>query len=143
MKAPVSRCRRSRPTLPTRTMDLLGVGDDGNLYVWSAGAEVQPLDRFPLHENGNIVSGHYVIDRDGKAITAHIGQSVSAKWVVVQYMCGGLPTATVPRKYVEPDLLGRYVPDPKHTAEIVATLQRMTADVEARQTAPHRKRGRA
>jgi hypothetical protein len=143
MKAPVSRRRGKRPALAIRNMDLLGVGKDGNLYVWETAADVQPLDRLPKDADGHIISGHYVIERYGKAVTAHLGNSAKAGWVVVQYMCGGVRDAVMPRSHAEDMLLGRKVPDPVKEAEILHMLQKMNEDLTARQTAPHRKRGKA
>ena len=143
MKAPVSRRRSGWPALPTRTMDLLGIAADGNLYVWEAAAEVQPLVRLPQDRDGHIVSGHYVPERRGKAVTAHLSNGAAGGWIVVQYMCGGVPQTMMLRSHVESMLLGAKVPDPKQEASILDMLRQMHADQVASQTAPHRKRGKA
>lgn len=142
MTAPRNRRRGGWPVLPTRTMDLLGIGKDGNLYLWHKAALAQPLDRFPM-QGTYIINSHYVIERRGKAITAHISSTGQAGKVELQYMCGGLPTITVGRRGVEQSLLNRYMPDEKEAAEISKALRRLLDDETARQTAPHLRWGKA
>jgi len=120
-------------------MDLLGLGTDGNLYLWSEAAQVQPMDHLPLHGPGRIKSGHYVIARGTKAVTVHLSNAAKPGDVVVQYMCSDLQfVLTI--KVVEPMLLGQVVPDPKQEAKILDMLQQLLADQVARKTAPHRRR---
>lgn len=133
------RCRRKLPSAAPRKMDLLGIGKDGSLYLWEFAAMVQPVSAFERRGSG-IISGHYVILRQGKAITVHCGNMSDGR-VSVQYMCGGVPTCYLDRKTVEGILLGRVIPDPVLAAEILAKLQDLTEREIARQTAPHRKRG--
>ncbi len=89
MAQPKNRCRRKLPAFPTRTMDLLGIGKDGQLYVWDEAQQVQPVSTFE-RRGSMIVSGHYVVEHGGKAVTVHCGNLVDGR-VSVQFMCGGLP----------------------------------------------------
>ena len=139
MAPPVSRCRRKLPPSPARTMDLLGIGKDGQLYLWEAAQQVQPISRFERSGSG-IKCGHYVIEYDRAAVTVHCGNLVDGR-VVVQFMCGGERTVYLERKYVEAMLLGKVIPDPVAAAKISDMLRRLTEEAEARQTAPHRRRG--
>jgi len=139
MAQPKNRCRRKLPAFPTRTMDLLGIGKGGQLYLWDAAAQVQPLSAFP-RRGSMIVSGHYVLEEAGKAVTVHCGNMTDGS-VSVQWMCSERPTLSFPRKVIEPLLLGRVIPDPVQAAAITEGLRRLTEQVIARQTAPHRKRG--
>ena len=137
----ISRCQLRAPVPTVRIMDLHGIGADGNLYLWTAAARVQPMSRFPRTTHG-IVSGHYIILRGRAAVTVHCSNA-SKGWIVVQYMCGGAPTVTLPVKPLADALLGMVIPDPGESALITAALQRLTQDAVARQTAPHRRRGAA
>ncbi len=134
------RCRRKAPVPAVRTMDLLGVGQDGALYLWQAESKVLPVTAFESRGAG-IVSGHYVVDLKGSAVTVHCGNTTDGR-VSVQYMCGGLETTYLPRKYVEAKLLGKVVKDPEKEAEILRMLQELHKDVNARSTAPHLRRGK-
>ena len=134
------RCRRKLPPSPARTMDLLGIGKDRQLYLWSAAGQVRPVSTFESHGTG-IVSGHYVIEHDGAAITVHCHNLADGR-VGVQFMCGGLPDWYLPRKYVEPMLLGKVIPDPAKQAEISRLLREITETMDAKQTAPHLRRGK-
>lgn len=140
MASPVSRCRRKLPTPSLLTMDLLGIGKDGQLYLWEAAQQVQPISRFERSGSG-IVSGHYVIEFDGSAVTVHCGNLLDGR-VSVQFMCGGVRTLNLERKWVEKLLVGKVIPDPVAAAEITDTLRRLTEEAEARQTAPHLRRGK-
>ena len=139
MAQPKNRCRRKLPAFPTRTMDLLGIGKDGQLYVWDEAQQVQPVSTFE-RRGSMIVSGHYVVEHGGKAVTVHCGNLVDGR-VSVQFMCGGLPDRYLDRKAAESTLLGRVIPDPVQAAAITEGLRRLTEQVIAKQTAPHRKRG--
>ena len=134
-----SRCRRKfrEPTL--RIMDLLGVGKDGTLYLWEAAQKVRPISTFERNGSG-IVSGHYVIEHSGAAVTVHCGNLADGR-VSVQFMCGGLETLRLARKFVEAMLLGRVIPDAVKAAEITELLRQAAERLEARQTAPHLRRG--
>ena len=134
------RCRRKQPASSPVTMDLLGIGKDGNLYLWEAAAQVQPVSTFKSHGAG-IVSGHYVIEHDGAAITVHCHNMLDGR-VGLQFMCGGLPDWYLPRKDVEAMLIGRVIPDPVKSAEISRLLRELTETLDARNTAPHRRRGK-
>lgn len=59
-RSTLARLRRSRKTASVKaiTMDLLGLGRDGDLYLWQEAAEVLPITQFELHENGMIVGDH-------------------------------------------------------------------------------------
>ncbi len=139
MAQPKNRCRRKLPPAAPRTMDLLGIGKDGQLYLWEAAEQVQPVSTFESRGSG-IVSGHYVIEHGGKAITVHCSNMADGR-VGLLFMCGGLPDIALGRKTVETFLLGRVVPDPVKDAEILRLLRECTDAAIARQTAPHRKRG--
>ncbi len=78
--------------------------------------------------------------RGGKAVTVHCSNMADGR-VGVQWMCSDRPTLSFPRKVIEPLLLGRVIPDPVQAAAITEGLRRLTEQVIARQTAPHRKRG--
>ena len=104
MAPPVSRCRRKLPAPSPLTMDLLGIGKDGHLYLWEAAQQVLPISRFE-RSGSRIVSGHYVIESDGAAVTVHCGNPVDGR-VSVQFMCGGAPTLYLERKRVETMLVG-------------------------------------
>lgn len=133
------RCRRKPPAPAIRTMDLLGIGKDGHLYLWDAAQQVRPVSTFERRGSG-IVCGHYVIEHLGAAITVHCGNLADGR-VSIQYMCGGLESLYLARKYVEPMLLGKVIQDPVKEAEILRLLREMTKDLQARHTAPHRRRG--
>ncbi len=139
MAQPKNRCRRKLPPAAPRTMDLLGIGKDGQLYLWEAAEQVQPVSTFEGRGSG-IVSGHYVVEHEGHAVAVHCGNLADGR-VSVMFMCGGLPDRYLPRKAVEAILLGRVVPDPVKDAEILRLLRECTDAAIARQTAPHRKRG--
>ncbi len=139
MAQPKNRCRHKLPAFPTRTMDLLGIGQGGQLYLWDAAAQVQPLSAFP-RRGSMIVSGHYVLEEAGKAVTVHCGNMTDGS-VSVQWMCSERPTLSFPRKVIEPLLLGKVIQDPAKEAEILRLLRELNKDLQARQTAPHRKRG--
>ena len=134
------RCRRKLPPSPCRIMDLLGLGKDRQLYLWQAATQVRPVSSFEHHGAG-IVSGHYVVEHDGAAITVHCHNMADGR-VGIQYMCGGLPEMSLPRKYVEEMLLGRVIPDPAKAAEISRLLRELNETMDAKQTAPHLRRGR-
>ena len=134
------RCRRKLPPAPVRTMDLLGIGKYGGLYLWEAAAQVRPVSTFERSGTG-IVCGHYVLEVNGRAITVHCRNLVDGR-VGVLFMCGGLPDRYLPRKYVEEMLLGVVIPDPVAAAAISEALRRLTEDTVARQTAPHLRRGK-
>jgi len=139
MAQPKNRCRRKLPPALPRTMDLLGIGKGAELYLWDAAAQVQPVSTFE-RRGSMIVSGHYVVEHGGKAVTVHCGNLVDGR-VSVQFMCGGLPDRYLDRKAAEAILLGRVIPDPVQAAAITEGLRRLNEQVIARQTAPHRKRG--
>ncbi len=139
MAQPKNRCRRKLPAFPTRTMDLLGIGKDGQLYLWDAAQQVRPVSTFERSGSG-IVCGHYVVELLGAAITVHCGNLADGR-VSIQYMCGGLETLHLARKFVEPMLLGKVIQDPVKEAEVLRLLRELNKDLQARQTAPHRKRG--
>ena len=130
-----SRCRRKFPALEIRNMDLHGIGKDGCLYLWRASADVLPVSRFE-RRGGLIVSGHYVIERDGRAVTVHCGNQTDGR-ISLQFMCGGVGTMALSRADVEGMLLGRVVPDPVAESEItrklIEALEMRTRD----KTAPH------
>lgn len=134
-----SRCRRKFPTPIDRIMDLLGVGKDGNLYLWEAAQKVRPVSRFERCGSG-IVCGHYVIEHRGAAVTVHCGNLTDGR-IGVLFMCGGLETLRLDRKSIEPRLLGKVIPDPVAAAEITEMLRQAAERLEARHTAPHRRRG--
>ena len=136
----LSRCRRKLPPSPVRTMDLLGIGKDGGLYLWDAAAQVRPISAFERRGAG-IVCGHYVLEVNGRAITAHCHNLIDGR-VGVQFMCGGLPDRYLPRKYIEEMLLGQVVPDPVKAAEISRLLREINEAMDARQTARHLRRGK-
>ena len=129
-----SRCRRKFLALEIRTMDLHGIGKDGCLYLWRASADVLPVSRFE-RRGGLIVSGHYVIERDGRAVTVHCGNQTDGR-ISLQFMCGS-GTMALSLAEVESMLLGRVVPDPVAESEItrklIEALEMRTRD----QTAPH------
>ncbi len=133
------RCRRKPPAPAIRTMDLLGIGKDGQLYLWDAAQQVRPVSTFERSGSG-IVCGHYVIEHLGAAITVHCGNLTDGR-VSIQYMCGGLPDLYMGRKFVEPMLLGKVVKDPVKEAEILRLLRDVSDGLNARHTAPHRRRG--
>ena len=136
----LSRCRRKLPPSPVRTMDLLGIGKDGGLYLRDAAAQVRPISVFKRGGSG-IVSGHYVLEVNGRAITAHCHNLADGR-VAVQFMCGGLPDWYLPRKHVEAMLLGQVIPNPVKAAEILRLLRELSEATEARQTARHLRRGK-
>ena len=124
----------------TRTMDLIGLTDDGRLVLWSEAQQVRPITAFPTNGH-SIESGHYVLNWKNHAVTAHLTTGAAGS-VVVQFMCNRGPQLRMTRAEVEPLLLGIVVPDPAHEAEILRMLRELTADLTARQDAPHRQRGR-
>ena len=134
------RCRRKLPPSPTRTMDLLGIGKDRQLYLWSAAGQVRPVSSFERSGSG-VVCGHYVVEHNGAAITVHCHNMADGR-VGVQYMCRGLPDLSLPRKYVEEMLLGKVIPDPVKVAEISRLLRELNEAADARRTAPHLRRGK-
>lgn len=134
------RCRRKLPPAAPRTMDMLGIGKDGHLYLWSAAQQVQPVSTFESGECG-IVSGHYLVEHKGHAVAVHCGNLTDGR-VSVQFMCGGLRNWYLPRKDVEAILLGRVMPDPVKDAEILQMLRDLNKTIDAQQTAPHRRRGK-
>lgn len=139
MAQPRIRNRRKPPATGTRTMELLGVGLDGGLYVWEETAQVQPLSRFP--RNGDMIkSGHYVIEHKGAAITVHCANGADGL-VILQYMCGGLPGGRFRAEEIEPLLVGKVIPDPVKEAEILQMLQDAMEALDRRAMAPHRRRG--
>ena len=140
MAQPRIRNRRKPPAPTLQIMDLLGVGRDGNLYLWQPAGQVQPITRFEW-DGGHVLAGHYVIEHNGKAVTVHCSNLADGR-VGVQYMCGGLPNVYADAKVIEPLLLGRVIPDPVAAAEISRMLQELIEDQRNRQTAPHRRRGR-
>ena len=124
----------------TRTMDLIGLTKDGRLVLWSAAKQVRPITTFPA--GGYFIqAGHYVINWKNHAVTVHLSNLPSGD-VGLMFMCGGGEERVMTRAEVEPLLLGIVVPDPAHEAEICRMLRELTADLTARQDAPHRQRGR-
>lgn len=134
------RCRRKPPAPAIRTMDLLGIGKDGQLYLWDAAQQVQPVSTFERRGTG-IVSGHYVIEHLGTAITVHCGNLTDGR-VSIQYMCGGLECLYLARKHVEPMLLGKVIPDPVQQAGILRMLGELSRGLDAKNSAPHLRRGK-
>jgi hypothetical protein len=118
---------------------LIGLTDDGRMVLWSTG-DVQPISKFPL-QGSWIVSGHYVIDWKGHAITVHCGNMTDGN-VSLLFMCSGQGTYSVPRAHVEQMLLGRVVPDPEVEAEILLAIEEAREDLRRSRDVPHRQRGR-
>ncbi len=141
MAEPKLRRRRKLPLPPVQTMELLGLGPDGHLYVWQDKAQVQPLSHFPDEPGRLFSSGHYLIEWKGHAITVHCGLSCYGQ-VVVQFMCGGLPTIALAKKAVETMLLGKVLKDPVVEARILANLRQLTEDADRENMQPSRRRGK-
>ena len=140
MNAPVSRRRGRPPALSPITMDLLGRGDDGGLYLWSENAKVQPMDRFPRTAPKRVQSGHYVIETGRQAVTVYVGNAAEPGVLTVQFMCSTFGSLTFGIG-LEKHLLGMVVPDPEAEREISEALAQLNAAVVARQTSPSRRRG--
>ena len=134
------RCRRKLPPSPVRVMDLLGLSKDRQLYLWQAATQVRPVSTFERRGAG-IVSGHYVVEHDGVAITVHCSNLADGR-VGVQSMCGGLRDWYLARKDAEAMLLGKVIPDPAKAAEISRLLRELNETMDARNTAPHLRRGK-
>ena len=131
-----------RASLQLRTMELIGLAEDGRMFLWSTG-DVQPVSAFETVMYGRvrgIRSGHYVIDVAGHAIVVHCG-ALTDGGVSVQFMCRRGPVLRVSRQSVEAILLGRVIPDPVKQAEISKLLHEITEVLVARNQAPHRARG--
>ena len=138
MAHPKLRCRRKPPAPALRTMDLLGLGKDGRLYLWEPDSKVLPCSRFERRGDG-IVCGHYLVEWDGRAITVHCSNLTDSR-IGVQFMCDGVRTLNMARKHVEEILLGRVIPDPVKAAELSRLLKEATEAVTRQQTASHRLR---
>jgi hypothetical protein len=147
MSAPKRRPYRPRKapkvvaTPPTRKTELIGLAEDGRMFVWSEG-EVQPVSAFETSDGGHwIKSGHYVLNWKGHAITAYCGNMADGN-VSVQIMCSGLGSRPMPRFEVEAMLLGKVIPDPEVEARIMEGLKKWGEAVTRANQAPHRQRGR-
>ncbi len=134
------RCRRKPPAPVVRTMDLLGVGKDGGLYLWQAESQVLPVSSFESRGKG-IVTGKYVLEVRGSAVTVHCSNMANGT-VGLQFMGGGLETIQLIRKAVEPMLLGKVIPNLAKEAEILRLLDELNKDLDAKNSAPHLRRGR-
>ncbi len=134
------RCRHKPPAPTLRTMDLLGVGKDGGLYLWQAESQVLPVSSFESRGKG-IVTGKYVMEVRGSAVTVHCSNMANGA-VGLQFMGGGLETLQLTRKAVEPMLLGKVIPDPAKEAEILRLLDELNKDLDAKNSAPHLRRGK-
>lgn len=134
------RCRRKPPALAVRTMDLLGVGKDGNLYLWQEASQVLPVSSFESRGPG-IACGKYVLEMKGAAITAHCSNMANGT-VGLQFMGGGLETLQLTRKAVEPMLLGKVIPDAAKEAKILGMLDELNRALDAKNSEPHLRRGK-
>ena len=136
----ILRCRRKPPAPALRTMDLLGVGKDGNLYLWQAASQVLPISSFESRGAG-IACGKYVMEVRGSAVTVHCSNMADGT-VGLQFMGGGLETLQLTRKAVEPMLLGKVIPDAAKEAKILGMLDELNRALDAKNSAPHLRRGK-
>jgi len=128
------------PAAPDRTMELIGLTEDGRMVLWQTG-NVQPISALP-RDGIWIKSGHYVIDWNGNAITVHLGNYADGR-VSLQFMCGAPKAVPIAREDIEPLLLGMVIPDTELEAQIDAMFKDIFALLEHRDREPRRQRGRA
>ncbi len=122
------------PNLPAsstiRRMDLYGRTPDGRLKLWDRDRPVLPVTSFEL-DGPWIKSGHYVINDNSDAVTVHCGNMTSGN-VSVLTMCGGLGSRSVPRKVIEPLLLGWVVRTEEDVERDVAAINALFDWIERR-----------
>ena len=95
---------REQPALP-RIIDLYGRTPDGRPMLWKRAVPVDPIAAFACSGRW-IVSGHYVIDHNGDAITVHCANADDGN-VSVQFMHNESAPYALPRRTIELMLLGK------------------------------------
>ncbi len=148
MKPPKKRAKLTAIPAPaiavaaeTRTTELIGVDEDGNMALWSVG-EVLPISAFPIVGEGWFIeSAHYVIQWKGHAITVHCCGQVG-KLIEVLFMCSYGDAKKIPFKEVEAMLIGKVIPDARDQAEFMQKLKELGEILHRKDHAPHRQRGR-
>ena len=128
------------PPHPARTTDLIGLTTDGRLVLWQAAAEVRPISAFRT-DGVWIISGHYVIEWKGHAITVHCANMTDGS-VGVQFMCGALKSLVLERTAVEAMLLGEVIQSEESKAVTRDLLAQLRDWAERSHDAPHLQRGR-
>ncbi len=125
----------------TRTMELIGVDENGVMSLWDTG-QVRPVAAFDTTGGGQwIKSGHYVIDWKGYAITVHCGNFTNGS-VSVLFMCSGGHELSMSRAEVEAMLIGEVIPDPEQAGMLSQALDELLEAMKRRNQAAHRLRGR-
>lgn len=125
---------KAPPRLPEssviRRMDLYGRTPDGQLKLWDRDRPVLPVSRFEM-DGPWIKGGHYVIDDEGEAVTVHCGNMTNGN-VSVQVMCGALTSRSMPRRLIEPLLLGWVVRIEEDEARDIAFINALFDWIERR-----------